>query len=115
MTVRVSAADRALIVARELRAAAEETRQILGRSRNLVELSRQQTTAAATPVESDPAIPVHDPGPPQRLVEILIEVYELAEEDGEPRTRALVGNVLLHIGRRVASAVSSQALKVVLH
>ena len=116
MTVRVDAADRALIVAQELRAAAEETRQVLGKSRSLVERSRQQTLAAVISVESVPAICADDPGPPQRLVECLIEVYELAEEDGEPRTRALLGNALLHVGRRVAAANDSlQALKVVLH
>ncbi|GJD73868.1 hypothetical protein [Methylobacterium goesingense] len=82
---------------------------------DLVERSRRQTLAAATPVEIEPAIRPHDPGPPQRLVESLIEVYELAKEDGEPCTRALVGNVLLHVGRRVAAAVSPQALKVAMH
>ncbi|WP_156375724.1 hypothetical protein [Methylobacterium sp. Leaf125] len=115
MTVRVSAADRALIVAQELRAAAERTLQVLGKSVDLVEQSRRQTLAGTNSVETALAICAGDPAPPQRLVEGLLKVYELAEEDGEPVTRALVGNALLHVGRRVAAAVSPQALKVVLH
>ncbi|RYF16008.1 MAG: hypothetical protein EOO77_12830 [Oxalobacteraceae bacterium] len=107
-------ADRRLETARELRAAAEETRRALQISRDLVERSRRQTQAVIQPeYEQVARIDYSDPSKP--LVESLIQAYELAEADGEPQTRALLGRVLHHVGRRIAMGLSPRAAKVVMH
>ena len=107
-------ADRNLATARELRAAAEETRQALQISRELVERSRRQTQAMILPECEQVAGTDHlDPSKP--LVECLILAYELAEADGELQTRTLLNHVLMHVGRRVAAGLSPGAAKVVVH
>lgn len=106
--------DRALVAAHQLRAAAEETRRALQTSRDLVERSRQQTRSAMIPPRAA-APDADDPGPSDLLVKCLIRAYELAEDDGEPRTHALLGRVITHVGRRIAAVVNPRAAEVVMH
>ena len=107
-------ADRNLTAARELRAAAEETRQALQISRDLVERSRRQTQAMTQPKHELLAGNDHSE-PSKPLVECLIQAYELAEADGEPQTRTLLGHVLTHVGRRIARGLGPRAAKIVMH
>ncbi|MCJ2087402.1 hypothetical protein MKK88_15620 [Methylobacterium sp. E-005] len=107
-------ADRNLIIARELRAAAEEMRRALQMSRDLVERSRRQTRAIVGPNDERAADSEH-PDPSKPLVECLIHAYELAEADGEPQTRVLLGQVLHHVGRRIATGLGPSAAKLVVH
>ena len=100
-------ADRYLEVARELRAAAEETRQTLQASRDLVRRSREQ--AAGSQASGD------DYGPSQHLVTALIEAYEAAEAEPDPQTRLLLGRVLHHVGCRIAGVVGPRAAGIVMH
>ena len=102
--------DRCLEVARELRAAAEETRQTLQASRELVRRSREQT-AAGLPASREG----EDLGPSNKLVTSLIEAYEAAEDDPDTQTRLLLGRVLHHVGRRVAGAMGPRAAGIVVH
>jgi hypothetical protein len=106
--------DRNLTIARELRSAAEETRLALQISRDLVEHSRQQTRALAQP-QYEHATDADCDAPSKILVEYLIRAYELAEDEGEPKTRALLSHVLLHVGRRIALGSSLRTEKVVVH
>jgi hypothetical protein len=101
-------ADRCLEVARELRAAAEETRRTLQASRDLVRRSREQAVTGPS------APPGDDPGPSQHLVTSLIEAYEAADDDPDPQTRLLLGRVLHHVGRRVAGVMGPRAAGVTL-
>ena len=107
-------ADRNLATARELRAAAEETRQTLLVSRDLVERSRRQTQAMIRP-EYEMAAGTDHSAPSRPLVDCLIQAYELAEADGESQTRKLLGHVLTHVGRRVAKELGPRAAKIVMH
>lgn len=107
-------ADRNLTTARELRAAAEETRQALQISRDLVERSRRQTQSMIPP-EYEHAAGTDHSEPSKPLVECLIRAYELTEADGEPQTRALLGRVLHHVGRRIAMGLGPRAAKIVMH
>ena len=102
--------DRCLEVARELRAAAEETRRTLQASRDLVRRSREQT--AAGPSQSRK---VEDPGPSNQLVTSLIDAYEASEDDPDTQTRLLLGRVLHHVGRRVAGAMGPRAVGIAVH
>lgn len=106
--------DRNLTTARELRAAAEETRKALQISSDLVERSRRQTQAMA-PREYELAAEIEYCDPSKPLVECLIQAYELAEVDGDPQTRALLGRVLTHVGRRIAMGLDPRAANVVMH
>lgn len=106
--------DRNLTIARELRSAAEETRRALQISRDLVKQSRQQTRTLAQPEYAHP-IEANCDGPSKSLVECLIRAYELAEDEGEPQTSALLSHVLMHVGRRIALGSSIHAEKVVVH
>jgi hypothetical protein len=106
--------DRNLTIARELRAAAEETRRALQISRDLVKHSRQQTQALTRP-ECSHETDVDCGAPSKSLVECLILAYELAEEEGEPQTSTLLSHVLMHVGRRIALGSGIQAEKVVVH
>jgi hypothetical protein len=106
--------DRNLTIARELRAAAEETRRALQISRDLIKHSRQQTRALVQ-LEYAHATDADSGAPSKSLVECLIRAYELAEDDGEPQTSALLSHVLMHVGRRIALGSSMQAEKVVVH
>ncbi|MCJ2066835.1 hypothetical protein MKK63_29715 [Methylobacterium sp. J-088] len=101
-------ADRCLEIARELRAAAEETRRTLQVSRDLVRRSREQ---AAT----GPSTSGDDPGPSEQLVTSLIEAYEAAENEHDPQTRLLLGHVLHHVGRRVAEMIGPRAGGIAVH
>jgi len=101
-------ADRCLEVARELRAAAEETRRTLQASRDLVRRSRQQAAA-------EPSISCSDPGPSNQLVTSLIEAYEAAEDEPDPQTRLLLGHVLHHVGRRIAGVMGPRAAGIAVH
>ncbi len=112
--VKADVVDHNLTIARELRAAAEETRRVLQISRNLVEHSRQQTRALA-PLEYTHATDADCDAPSKGLVECLIRAYELAEDEAEPQTRALLSRVLMHVGRRIALGSSLHAEKVVVH
>ena len=107
-------ANRNLTTARELRAAAEETRKALQISRDLVERSRRQTRAMTQPEYVGAAETDHS-DPSKALVECLIQAYELTEADGEPQTRALLGRVLSHVGRRIAMGLDPRAAGVVMH
>jgi hypothetical protein len=107
-------ADRNLAAARELRAAAEETRQALRMSHELVERSRRQTQAM-TPPEYEQVAGTDHSDPSKPLVECLILAYELAEADGELQTRTLLSHVLMHVGRRLAAGLGPCAAKVVVH
>lgn len=109
---KANVADRNLIIARELRAAAEETRRALQISRDLIERSRQQTQAMKQTEDEQAA---DHPEPSGPLVERLIQAYELTEVDGEPQTRALLGRVLTHVGRRIAMGLGPSKAKVVMH
>ena len=100
-------ADQCLEVARELRAAAEETRRTLQTSRDLVRRSREQAARS-------PAIGA-DPGPSQQLVTSLIEAYEAAEDEPDPQTRLLLGHVLHHVGRRIAGVMGPRAAGIAVH
>lgn len=100
-------ADRCLEVARELRAAAEETRRTLQASRDLVRRSREQD--AGPPASSS------DPGPSQQLVTSLIEAYEAAEDEPDLETRLLLGHVLHHVGRRIAGVMGPRAAGIAVH
>ncbi|TXM66803.1 hypothetical protein [Methylobacterium sp. WL120] len=102
--------DRCLEVARELRAAAEETRQTLQASRDLVRRSREQTAAGPSLRRKD-----DDPGPSNQLVTSLIEAYEASEDDPDIQTRLLLGHVLHHVGRRVAGAMGPRAAGIAVH
>jgi hypothetical protein len=106
--------DRNLTIARELRSAAEETRRALQISRDLVEHSRRQTRALTQP-QYEHATDADCEAPSNSLVEYLIRAYELAEDEGEPRTRALLSQVLMHVGRRIALGSGLNAEKVVVH
>lgn len=106
--------DRNLTIARELRTAAEETRRVVQISRELVEHSRRQTRALAQPQYAHGSDADCD-APSKSLVECLIRAYELAEDEGEPKTRALLSHVLMHIGRRIALGSSLHTEKVVVH
>lgn len=110
-----TAADRALEAARELRAAAEETRQTIQASRDLVQRSREQTLALTAVPESEMSPPAKDNGPSNDLVRSLIRAYELAEDDGDTRTRTLLGGVLHHVGCRIAAVVGPKAAHMVIH
>lgn len=101
--------DRCLEVARELRAAAEETRRTIQASRDLVRRSREQTAAGPASREGG------DHAPSNELVTSLIEAYEAAEIDADDRTRQLLGQVLHHVGRRVASSMGPRAAGVAVH
>ncbi|WP_238262260.1 hypothetical protein [Methylobacterium mesophilicum] len=103
-------ADKCLEVARELRAAAEETRQTLQASRDLVRRSREQT-AAGLPASHDG----NDPGPSKHLVTSLIEAYEAAEDEPDLQTRLLLGHVLHHVGRRIAGVMGPRAAGISVH
>ena len=100
-------ADRCLEVARELRAAAEETRRTLQASRDLVRRSREQAVTG-------PSAPGDDPGPSKHLVTSLIEAYEAADDDPDPQTRLLLGRVLHHVGCRVAGVMGPRAAGITL-
>ena len=100
-------ADRCLEVARELRAAAEETRRTLQASRDLVRRSREQ--AARAPASGS------DPGPSQQLVTSLIDAYEAAEVEPDLQTRLLLGHVLHHVGRRIAGVMGPRAAGIAVH
>ncbi|MGU3287961.1 hypothetical protein [Methylobacterium mesophilicum] len=100
-------ADRCLEVARELRAAAEETRRTLQASRDLVRRSREQ--AAGAPASGS------DPGPSQQLVTSLIDAYEAAEVEPDLQTRLLLGHVLHHVGRRIAGVMGPRAAGIAVH
>lgn len=100
--------------ARVLRAAAEETRQALQISRDLVERSRQQTRAMIQS-DRDPALGAEQPGPSKSLVDCLIQAYELAEDDEDAHTRALLGRVLMHVGRRIASKLNPSEANIIIH
>ncbi|MGX9979091.1 hypothetical protein ABC766_05245 [Methylobacterium fujisawaense] len=103
-------ADRYLEVARELRAAAEETRRTLQASRDLVRRAREQDTARPQASnESD------HPGPSKRLVTSLIDAYEAAEDDTDTQTRLLLGRVLNHVGRRVAGVIGPRSAGIAMH
>lgn len=106
--------DRNLATARELRAAAEETRQVLQTSRDLVERSRRQTQSMIPP-KYEPVVGIDHSEPSKPLVECLIQAYELTEADGEPQTRALLGRVLTHVGRRIAMGFDPRAAKTAMH
>lgn len=101
-------ADRCLEIARELRAAAEETRRTLQASRDLVQRSREQAAAR-------PAAFSDDPGPSKHLVTCLIEAYEAAEDEPDPQTRLLLSRVLHHVGRRVAGVIGPRAAGIAVH
>ncbi|MFB0491565.1 hypothetical protein ABIE45_004151 [Methylobacterium sp. OAE515] len=110
MNHRLHLADRSLEVARELRAAAEETRRTLDASRELVRRSRVQSNSmAGSATLSD------DVAPSQHLVECLIEAYEAAEDEPDARTRHLLGQVLHHVGRRIARAFGPKAVGLATH
>lgn len=111
---KADAVDRNLMIARELRAAAEETRRALQISRDLVEHSRQQTRALAQPEYAYVADADCD-APSKSLVECLIRAYELAEDEREPQTSALLSHVLMHVGRRIVLGSGLHAEKVVVH
>ncbi|TXN66596.1 hypothetical protein FV228_14745 [Methylobacterium sp. WL18] len=100
-------ADQFLEVARELRAAAEETRRTLQASRDLVRRSREQ--AAGPPVSGS------DPGPSQQLVTSLIDAYEAAEDEPDLQTRLLLAHVLNHVGRRIAGVMGPRAAGIAVH
>ena len=103
-------ADRCLEVARELRAAAEETGRTLQASRDLVRCSREQA-AAGLPVSPDG----NDPGPSKHLVTSLIEAYEAAEDEPDLQTRLLLGHVLHHVGHRIAVVMGPRAAGIAVH
>lgn len=103
-------ADRCLEVARELRAAAEDTRRTLQASRDLVQRSREQTEAGpAASSDRDGS------GPSNQLVTALIEAYEAAENEPDARTRLLLGRVLHHVGCRIAGMMGPRAAGVAVH
>jgi hypothetical protein len=102
--------DRCLEVARELRAAAEETRQTLQASRDLVRRSREQSAAGPPAGRKD-----DDLGPSNQLVTSLIEAYEAAEDDPDTQTRLLLGHVLHHVGRRIAGVMGPRAAGIAVH
>lgn len=103
-------ADRCLEVARELRAAAEEARRTLQASRELVLRSQDQTSAATPACRTEDA-----PGPSNKLVTSLIEAYEAAEDDPDTQTRLLLGHVIHHVGRRIASVLGPRAAGIAVH
>lgn len=103
--------DRCLEVARELRAAAEETRRALQASRDVVRRSREQSAIAAGPGRPGDG----DLGPSKHLVECLIEAYEAAQGEADAQTRVLLGQVLHHVGRRVARALGPKATGIAVH
>jgi len=110
-----NAVDRALEAARELRAAAEETRRTIQASRDLVQRSRDQTLALTTLPETEMTPFAQDNEPSNDLVRSLIRAYELAEDDGDPRTRTLLGGVLHHVGCRIAAVVGPKAAHMAMH
>ena len=103
--------NRSLEIARELRAAAEETRRLLKTSRELIQRSREQPL----PVTDRSPLPDDEPAPSKHLVECLLEAYEAAEEETDARTQALLGCVLHHVGRRIASAAGPISAGVAVH
>lgn len=115
MTRSMQAGDRALEAARQLQVAAERTREVLRASDDLLRRSREQTQAVLAARAGGPTIAPDDPGPSQELVACLIQAFELSEEDGDPRTRALLGRVLHHVGYRIAAAVGPKAGGIVLN
>ena len=103
-------AGRCLEVARELRAAAEETRRTLQTSRELVRRSREQ--AAVGPQASRDS---GDPGPSNKLVMSLIEAYEAAEDESDTQTRLLLARVLHHVGHRIVCEMGPRAAGIAMH
>lgn len=103
-------ADRCLEVARELRAAAEETRQTLQVSRDLVRRSREQTAAGPLACSKDDNLV-----PSNQLVMSLIEAYEAAENEPDTQTRLLLGHVLHHVGRRIADGIGPRMAGIAVH
>ncbi|MDO9427755.1 MAG: hypothetical protein Q7T93_13110 [Methylobacterium sp.] len=103
-------ADRCLEVARELRAAAEETRRTLQVSRDLVRRSREQTAAGLLACSTG-----GDLGPSNQLVTSLIEAYEAAENEPDTQTRLLLGHVLNHVGRRIADVIGPRVAGIAVH
>jgi hypothetical protein len=103
-------ADRYLEVARELRAAAQETRQTLQVSRDLVRRSREQTAAERLACSKDDIL-----GPSTQLVMSLIEAYEAAESDSDTQTRLLIGHVLHHVGRRITDVIGPRVAGIAVH
>ncbi|WP_157862096.1 hypothetical protein [Methylobacterium sp. Leaf361] len=110
MNDRLHLADRSLEVARELRAAAEETRRTLDASRELVRRSRVQSNSMA-----GSATLCDDVAPSQHLVECLIDAYEAAKDEPDVLTRNLLGQVLHHVGCRIARAFGPKAVGLATH
>ncbi|MFK5600189.1 hypothetical protein ACFZ8E_24800 [Methylobacterium sp. HMF5984] len=102
--------DLCLEVARELRAAAEETRQTLQASHDFVRRSHEQSAAGPPAGCKD-----DDLGPSNQLVTSLIEAYEAAEDDPDTQTRLLLGHVLHHVGRRIAGVMGPRAAGIAVH
>jgi hypothetical protein len=105
-----SPADRFLEVARELRAAAVETRRTLQVSHDLIRRAREQTAAGSWASDGG-----DDSGPSERLVTSLIDAYEAAESDNDTQTRQLLARVLHHVGRRVAGVMGPRAARISVH
>lgn len=106
--------DRNLAIARELRVTVQETRQALQVAHDLVERSRRQTQALVEP-DNEHAVGAEYGTPSELLVECLIEAYELAADEGEPQTHALLSQVLMHVGRRIARSIGPNTAKIIVH
>lgn len=107
--------DRALETARELRAAAEEARRTILASRDIVERSREQTRAMMNRPEIEPCDQHTSQAPSEKLVHCLIQAYELAVDEDDVRTQALLGSMLHDVGGRIAAAVGPKAAQMIVH
>ncbi|KQP45165.1 MULTISPECIES: hypothetical protein [unclassified Methylobacterium] len=107
--------DRALETARALRAAAEEARRTILASREIVQRSQEQTRAMINRPEIEPCDHHTNQPPSEKLVRCLIQAYELAIDEDDVQTQALLGSMLHDVGGRIAAAVGPKAAQMILH